>query len=188
MKKLSQSAKTAMGGMITALSVVILMPTALEVFVYALPAFAGMLVMFSVVELGKKWAFGIFAGVAIVSLLLVPNKEAAILYALFFGYYPVLKAIFESKLPKVLEYIAKFLVFNVSMIVSYAILIKVLGMPFTEIMGLDGGNDFYSKFAAPVMLGLGNIVFIVFDIALTRIITAYIRVWQKKFRKIFPFK
>ncbi len=186
--KMSQSAKTAMGGMITALSVVILMPTALEIFVYALPALAGMLVMFGVVELGKKWAIGIYAAASIVSVLLVPNKEAAILYAFFFGYYPVLKAIFESKLPRAFEYTAKFLVFNVSMIISYTILIKVMGMPFNEIMGIDGSNSFYSKYAAPVMLFLGNIVFIVYDIALTRIVTLYIKVWQKKFRKIFPFK
>jgi len=40
----------------------------------------------------------------------------------------------------------------------------------------------------PVMLVLGNVTFIVFDIALTRIVTTYLRVWQKRFRKLFPFK
>lgn len=185
---MSQSGKTALGGMITALSVVILMPTALEVFVYALPAFAGMLIMFSIIELDKKWAFGIYAAVSIVSLLLVPNKEAAILYAAFFGYYPILKAIFESKLPKWAEYICKFVVFNVSMLVSYWLLMKVTGMPFEQIMGIEGETGFLAKYALPVMLALGNIAFIVFDIATTRIITVYLAVWQKKFRKIFPFK
>ena len=81
---MSQSAKTAMGGIITALSVIILVPTALEVFVYALPAFAGMLTMFSIEELDKKWAAGIYAAVSLVSLFVVPNKEAAILYVAFF--------------------------------------------------------------------------------------------------------
>ena len=68
---MSQSAKTAIGGMITALSVVILMPTALDLFVYALPAMAGMLTMFAVVELGKKWSFGVYVAVSLISLLLV---------------------------------------------------------------------------------------------------------------------
>ncbi len=185
---MSQSGKTAMGGMITALSVVVLMPTALELFVYALPAFAGMLIMFSVVELDKKWAFGIYAAVSVLSLMLVPNKEAAILYAAFFGYYPILKAILESKLPKVPEYILKFAVFNVSMIASYAILIKVLGMPFDELMGIEGETGFLAEYMLPIMLGLGNVAFILFDVATTRIITVYLRVWQKKFRKLFPFK
>lgn len=185
---MSQSGKTAMGGMITALSVVVLMPTALEVFVYALPAFAGMLVMFSVIELDKKWALGIYAAVSTLSLMLVPNKEAAVLYAAFFGYYPVLKAVLESRLPKVPEYILKFAVFNGSMVGAYAVLIKVLGMPFDELMGIKGETGFLAEYMFPIMLGMGNVVFILFDIALTRIITVYLRVWQKRFRKLFPFK
>ena len=95
---MSQSAKTAMGGMITALSVIILMPTALDLFVYALPAMAGMLTMFAVIELGKKWSFGVFTAVSLISVLLVPNKEAAVMYLAFFGYYPIAKAFLESKL------------------------------------------------------------------------------------------
>ena len=185
---MSQSAKTAIGGMITALSVVILMPTALDLFVYALPALAGMLTMFSVVELDKKWSTGVYTAVSLISLLLVPNKEAAVLYVAFFGYYPILKAILESKLPKAPEYIVKFLVFNISVIAAYAVLIKILGMPFDELMGLTEDSGLLTKYAAPVMLILGNIVFITYDIALTRIVTAYLRVWQKKFRKLFPFK
>jgi hypothetical protein len=185
---MSQSAKTAIGGMVTALSVVVLMPTALDLFVYALPALAGMLTMFSVVELDKKWSFGVYVAVSFISLLLVPNKEAAILYVAFFGYYPILKAVLESKLPKVPEYIIKFFVFNVSVIVAYAVLIKILGMPFDELMGLGENEGLFTKYAVPVMLILGNIVFITYDIALTRIVTAYLRVWQKKFKKLFPFK
>lgn len=185
---MSQSAKTAIGGMITALSVVILMPTALDLFVYALPALAGMLTMFSVVELDKKWSTGVYTAVSLISLLLVPNKEAAVLYVAFFGYYPILKAILESKFPKAPEYIVKFLVFNISVIAAYAVLIKILGMPFDELMGLTEDSGPLKKYAAPVMLLLGNIVFITYDIALTRIVTAYLRVWQKKFRKLFPFK
>ena len=127
---MSQSAKTAIGGMVTALSVVILMPTALDLFVYALPAMAGMLTMFCVVELNRKWSIGVYTAVSLISLLLVPNKEAAIMYVAFFGYYPIVKSVLESKLPKIPEYICKFLIFNLSVICAYAVLIKLLGMPF----------------------------------------------------------
>lgn len=185
---MSQSAKTAIGGMITALSVVILMPTALDLFVYALPAMAGMLTMFAVIELGKKWSIGVFAAVSLISILLVPNKEAAVMYLAFFGYYPIAKAFLESKLPKVPEYICKFLLFNVSVVAAYAVLIKIFGMPFDELMGLTEDDGLLKRFAVPIMLGLGNLVFIVFDIALTRIVTVYLAVWQKKFKKLFPFK
>lgn len=185
---MSQSAKTAIGGMVTALSVVILMPTALDLFVYALPAMAGMLTMFCVVELGKKWSIGVYTAVSLISILLVPNKEAAIMYVAFFGYYPIVKSVLESKLPRVPEYICKFLIFNVAIISSYAVLIKLLGMPFDELMGITEEDGIFKRFAIPIMLLLGNFVFVVFDIALTRVVTAYLRVWQKKFKKLFPFK
>ena len=186
-KGLSTAAKTAIGGMSVALSVIILLPTALEIFVYALPAMAGMLTMFCVIELGKTWAFGVYFASSAIGLLLVPNKEAVVMYVAFFGYYPIIKAILESKLPRVPEYIIKFAVFNVSVLIAYVLLIKVFGMPFDEVMGI-GDNATWSKFAVPIMLALGNIVFIVYDLALTRIATVYIRIWQKKFRKMFRFK
>lgn len=186
--KMSTSAKTAIGAMLAALSVVILIPSALDVFVYALPAMAGMLTMFAVVELDKKWAMGIYTATALIGLLLVPNKEAVMYYVAFFGYYPVIKAIFEKKLPRVIEYILKFLVFNASILLAGVILINVFGMPYNDLLGIDGESAFFTKYALPVMLALGNLVFILYDIALTRIITVYLLVWQKKFHKLFPFK
>ena len=63
MKELSQASKTAIGGMAVALSVVLMLPTAFEIFVYALPAIAGMLTLFCVIELGKSWAAGVYAAV-----------------------------------------------------------------------------------------------------------------------------
>ena len=50
MKQLSQASKTALGGMTVALSVVLLIPTAVDLFVYALPAIAGFLTLFCVIE------------------------------------------------------------------------------------------------------------------------------------------
>lgn len=185
---MSKSAKTAIGAMLTALSVVILIPSALDVFVYALPAMAGMLTMFAVVELDKKWSMGIYAATALIGILLVPNKEAVMYYVAFFGYYPVIKAIFERKLPRAVEYILKFLVFNVSILLAGVILVNIFGMPYDDLLGIDGTSAFFAKYALVIMLVLGNVVFILYDIALTRIVTAYLLVWQKKFRKLFPFK
>ena len=66
--------------MLVALSVVLLIPTALEIFVYALPAFAGVITMFCVIEMGKSWAFGVYAATAIIGMLVLPNKEAGLCF------------------------------------------------------------------------------------------------------------
>ena len=173
--------------MVAALSVVIMIPTALDVFCYALPAIAAMLILFCVIEIDRKWAFGVFAVTALISMLFVPNKEAAVLYTCFFGYYPIVKSIVESKLPIVLEYIVKLAVFNGAVVVAYMIVINVLGMPIDELLDM-GENAFLNKYALPIMLLTGNVAFLVLDKAMTRMATVYIVVWQKKFRKMFPFK
>ncbi len=173
--------------MITALSVVILIPSAVQVFVYTLPALAGMLTMFAVVEIDKKWAIGSYVATSLIGLLFVANKEAVVYYVAFFGYYPVVKALLESKMPRVLEYILKFLIFNVAIVLSGVALVKVFGMPYNDLLGIDGESAFFTRYALPIMLGMGNVVFILYDVALTRLLTAYVLVWQKRFRKLFKF-
>lgn len=186
--KMSVSAKTALGAMITALSVVVLIPSALQTFVYTLPAMAGMLTMLAVVEIDKKWAIGSYVATSLIGLLFVANKEAVVYYVAFFGYYPVVKSLLESKLPRAVEYILKFLIFNLSIILSGVALVKLFGMPYNDLLGIDGESAFFTKYALYIMLGLGNLVFILYDVALTRLLTAYLMVWQKKFHKLLKFR
>lgn len=188
MQHLSQASKTALGGMAVALSVVLLIPTALDLFVYALPALAGFLTLFCVIELGKSWAFGVYFAASLLSLLLVPNKEAAVMYAAFFGYYAIVKALLEnSRLPRVAEYLLKFLIFNAAVVASYFVLIRLFGMPLHEVLGVEDGV-WWSKYAVPVMLAMGNAVFLVFDFALTRMATVYLKLLQPKLRRLFRFR
>lgn len=164
--------------MIAALSVVIMMLTIIPVMTYAAPAFAGILLMVVVIEINKKWAFGVYAAAGILSLLLATDKEAAVMYVAFFGYYPIIKAVLESKLPRAVEWIVKFLIFNVTMVASYFVLIKVFGISMEDMNELG-------KYGPLILLALGNVVFVVFDIAITRIATLYIIKWQKQFRRLF---
>lgn len=175
---MKQSSKTAVCGMVAALSVVIMMLTVIPVMTYSAPAFAGILLMVIVIEINKKWAFGVYVAVGILSLLLAADKEAAVMYVAFFGYYPIIKAILESNLPKILEWISKFLIFNVTMVASYFVLIRVFGL------SMDDMNEL-GKYGPLILLAMGNVVFVVFDIAITRLATLYIYKWQKPFRKLF---
>ena len=111
---MSKSGKIALGGLLTALGVVLMFLTGLiPIGTYALPAIAGVLLIVAVIEIGAKWAWMIYAAVAVLSLLFAADKEAALLFVLFFGYYPVLKSFLERISNKVLSWISKFAVFNV---------------------------------------------------------------------------
>lgn len=186
---MSQSAKTAIGGITAALSVVLMLPTVMGLWTYALPAFAGILIMFTIIELDKKWAVGIFVAVSLLSLILLPNKEAAVFYLCFFGNYPIIKCLLEStKMPRVLEYIIKFIVFNAEVLLAGFIMIKVFGVPMAEFLGIEGEGAFWVQYALPITLVVGNITFLLFDKLLTMMVTIYLFKWQKRFRKMFPFK
>ncbi len=175
------SSKTALGGIIAALSVTTMFLTAvIPTLTYALPAAAGILLVIVVIDIDKKWAFGVYAAVSILSILVLPNKEAAMMYVFFFGHYPILKAILEARFKSVLLWVLKFLSFNVSVILAYLIILYVFQMPFDEM-------EEYGKWAAWALLGMGNVVFVIYDIALSRLVTLYMLRWRKSVRKILKF-
>ena len=178
MKQMRQSSKTAVCAMVAALSVVVMMLTVIPVLTYTAPAFAGLLLIIIVIEIDKKWAVGVYAAVSALGLLIATDKEAAVMYLVFFGYYPIIKAILESKLPRWAELVIKFLLFNAAMVGCYFILIKVFGMP------MDDMNEL-GKYGPLILLAMGNVVFLLYDFALTKLVIVYQMKWQDKFRKLF---
>ena len=103
---------------------------------YALPAIAGVLLIVAVIEIGAKWAWMIYAAVAVLSLLFAADKEAALLFVLFFGYYPVLKSFLERISNKVLSWISKFAVFNVAVVACFFLAVNFLQLPHLFAVGL----------------------------------------------------
>ena len=168
-----------MGGIVSALSLVLMISVAVIPFLtYALPAVAGTLIIFIVCEIDKKWAFGVYCTVAILGMLLVPDKEVAVMYLAFFGYYPILKALIESKFPLVIEWIIKVGAFAATMAGSYFLMIKFMGVTIDE-------TEEWGMMAYPILLGMGTFAFVLYDIALTKMITLYIKKWQKHFKRYF---
>lgn len=179
-----QSSKIALGGIIAALSVVLMMLTIIPSMTFVLPAIAGVLLMIMVIEVNKAWAFMVFVAVSLISVFVVPDRMAAVMYILFFGYYPVLKALMESKLPRALEVILKFVVFNAAIVAAYYLLTFVMGIPVLEL-------DFWIERGLPmaaviaIILVFANLVFFVYDLALSRLVEMYLNHWRKYFKRIF---
>lgn len=152
---------TAVCGMTTALSVVLMFITAfVPVAVYILPIITGLLVYFVYLAASGKWALGVFFATAFLSLVLLTDKEAALTYTLFFGYYPLLKWKLQ-KLPAVLAFVLKVLLFNVA-----AVSIGFLGVFLFGVSGEEYSE--FGKFTIPLLLGLANITFFLYDLALSK--------------------
>ena len=165
---MSKSGKIALRGLQTALGVVLMFLTGLiPIATYALPAIAGVLLIVAVIEIGAKWAWMIYAAVAVLSLLFAADKEAALLFVLFYGYYPVLKSFLERISNKVLSWISKFAVFNVAVVACFFLAVNFLQLP-------EDSFTVFGIYLPWVFLILGNAVFLIYDIALSGLVATYV--------------
>ena len=176
-KNLSASYKMALGGVFSALAVVSMLisyivPTA----TYACPALAGVMLIPLVIEIGKGWAFCAYIAVSLLSFMIVADKEMALCFVAFFGFYPILKALLEKHFDALLCWTFKILSFSVCMIAVFFVSILILGVP-KESFNIFG-------ICLPwVFLAIGILIFVIYDIALSRVIRAYVSVWRKKLFK-----
>lgn len=123
-----QSAKIAFCGLMTALSVVLMLSGGLiPVATYCTPMMAGALLLPILIEFGKKGAWTSYAAVALITLLMGVDKEAAFFY-LFLGYYPIVKWDIDRIARKPLRLAVKLLVINGAIALMYAVLGLVLNM------------------------------------------------------------
>lgn len=172
----NKTKNTAVCGLMTALSVVLMMlTTVVPVFMYVIPIVTGLLVLFTADVSNKKWGAGVYFSTAFLSLLLITDKEAALTYALFFGYYPLIKELLE-KLPKVLAVALKLLVFNMATIGIGAISFYLFGVSGDEY------NEF-GKYTIPILLVMANVAFFLYDFCLTRNRFLFTRI-SEKFKKM----
>ena len=176
---MKKSFAVALGGIITALSVIFIMLGNIPMGEYIGPTFAGMFTAWAVIELGMGRSLGIYAATSMLAFLLSFNKEPVILYILFFGYFPVLKAFLQLKLKfKALRWVVKFVVFNLAMVAAYLLLIYVFGMPLEEMQGLG-------KYTVFVLLGGGNVLMVVVDFCIEKLSALYRLKWQKRIHEAF---
>ena len=159
--------RLALCGIVTALgTVLMLMAGIITVGTYTFPALAGMLGIAIVIEAGARWAWMVYAAVSLLSAFLVGDKEAVLLFVLFFGYYPILKSHLERIPRKALVWMFKFLLFNAAVFVTALAAIFVLQVPPESF--LAGGG-----LLAAVFLLAANAVFWVYDFILSGFVVLY---------------
>ena len=150
----------ALGGVLAAVSVVIMgLGGMIPVATYVCPVTV-MLVEQIVLKLcGIKIAWAWYGAVAILSLLMCPDKEAAFVF-LFLGYYPILKPKMDSSR---LPWLRKGLFFNLSILVLYWLLLHIMGMDALQEEFKEMGTVLIL-----ILLLLGNLTFFMLDTILGR--------------------
>ena len=154
--------KVALSGVLTALCLVFLYVGSLfQTLDLSAAAIGSVVILVAFIELGQKWALGVYASSAVLSLLLLPYKSPAAVFALFAGFYPILKAPLNRIKPIILSYLSRIFCFNAALM--------LLAFVFKKLFGIEAD---YAKLEIAIFL-LANVTFLVYDFALERIAATY---------------
>lgn len=147
--------RIALGGMLAAIAVIIMcLGGLIPIATYVCPMLCCLTQYVVLCFCGKRLAWAWFAVVSILSLLLGPDKEAAMVF-LAVGSYPLLKKRFELSRCSV---ILKLLFFNGMIMLSYGAMIYLLGMQHVAQENMQLG-----MIGLLLILFLGNATFFLLD-------------------------
>lgn len=152
--------KTALGGMTAALAVVIMcMGGLIPVATFVCPMMCMMMLWMTAKVSGRRIGWAWYGAVAMLGLMLSPDKESAAVF-LCLGFYPLVKP-YLDRLP--ISFLWKLLLFNVIIAIMYAVMIRLLGMDqiASEYTGLGVAMTV-------ILLILGNITFLLLDLVFSR--------------------
>ena len=166
------SSRVALGGIVAALCIVIMFLTGVLPALYiAAPMAAGLLMIILVEEVSVGWAWLTYIAFSLLALIVTFDKEAALMFILFFGYYPMLRLYLEKIKSRPLKTVCKYAVFNLFLLLDYLVTVYVLGLPTFE----DTGPVMF------VILFLAfNLVFYFYDKVLSRMDWFYHQIFVKK--------
>jgi len=153
---------------LTALSVagavvVLYLGTFLPTMRLSMAGVAAIFTAICVIEGGLRYGTLCFVAVSILGLLIVPDRVLSLIYVTCFGAYPLAKSIAERRKSMIISWIIKLAVFALVFILYTTILSElILGAIMPEGWG-------YLAF-----FGVGLIVFIAYDIGMSKLIGFYL--------------
>lgn len=163
----SKAYPIALGGMLAAVAVVFMcIGTIIPIATYAVPMLCLLVCQLVRTLCGNRIAWAWYGAVAVLGLLLAPDKEAAAVFAVL-GYYPIVKPKLDSMKGK---WLWKILLFNGSILLLYWALLKLIGVSrlVEEFSGMGLAMT-------ALLLLLGNVTFFLVDMVLGRRIKKRIR-------------
>ena len=168
-----KSREIALCGMLNALAVVLMnLGSLVPLATFCTPLLAMLVLLPVLEEYGARMGWAAWVSVSILSLLLVTDRETALVYV-FFGWYPMVR-------PKVAAIKSKVLRFGVKLLICNGLIFTLYGLVL-RLMGLTADLLESTRLMNALLLVLGNLVFFLTDLVLQR----KTLVWTIKLRKRF---
>lgn len=180
MRNSANSAKIAVCGILTALSVLALVLAGfLGVMTYAAPMLIGGLLIVPVKEYGTKTAVTMFAAVSLLGIMLVTDKELAFFYLMLFGHYPIIQPYINRLASRPLRMVVKAAIFNGCSVLAIWLASVVMAVPVFD-------TDSPLWLVLLFYFVVGNFAFAFYDHALWEFFALYdtkLRGFLRKFMK-----
>lgn len=169
------SRRLALCGVLAALALMFLSAgSILPAATFCCPILAMLSMLPVVEEYGMKTTLLFYAAVSLLSLLLVADREAALLYV-FLGWYPALRPCLDRRIrSRLLGTTVKLALFALAVSAMYALAIPVLGMTYIAAEYTAGGTVMLIAMAA-----MGCATWLLFDTVLARFTVLYHKKWRK---------
>lgn len=159
---MNNTKKLTIAAIFSALGTVFLyMGSLIELLDLSFALLASLIIVFADEELHRPYQYLMYAVTSIISLLILPDKYIAVVYALLGGLYPLLRVYIQKIRLPVIRGAVKLLCFNALFAVIFVVSKYVLGIQ----------ED--SQYAEIALFALGNLTFIVYDLLLGRLIILY---------------
>ena len=157
----TKSGKVALSGLLAAGGLAVMMLAGILPFWKSgFAALAGLFPIVGVLIAGRAVGYFCWFTVGILGIILLPDKGIALLYFLFLGLYPVLKGEIESFRRLPVEWILKFIFFN--------LIFSVFCVFFQYLFFSELSDLFLNR--KSVLYFIGNGVFVCYDMLLSRIV------------------
>ena len=171
MAKRKSTKKITLCALLSALGVVILYIGGLiEVLDISMAVIASFTCVVAVIELGGSAPWFVWGATSVLSLIIIPQKLSALMYLVFFGFYPIIKEKLERIKNIPLLWLIKVVIFNAAIFAVTAIS-KWFFMIEESIFVFE-----------IIFFALANLTLILYDIAMTRVISFYIIRLRKRLR------
>ncbi len=168
--------KITLSAMMVALGTVLLLVGALfDILDLAMGAVTSIIMIFVFIELGSPYTWLVWLATSLCAFLTgMSNPMAAVWYFLLFGLYPIIKAYIE-RLPRKIWILPK---------IAYAALVfvSVIGL-YRLIFGISP-FALETKLVNTVILILGAVCFVVYDLFVTAVAKVYLLKYRKRFSKL----
>ena len=168
-----KSKQIALCGLLCALAVtLLLLGGVIPIATFCAPLLAMVILLPILEEYGPRTAAAAYGAAAILALLLVPDRETALVFAAF-GWYPLLRPRLGHIHSRPVRLLVKLAVCNTIIAVLYGLILRLMGLTADL---LDA-----SHWMNLLLLLLANVTFLVMDRALERLTI----LWHRKLRKRF---